>query len=74
MLSNLIQDIGLSLILSSDIGKQLLHIPVEDGAQICVDAQAENCLIVSRTVHFPAAGEAGEVVRTLASEVRTVGG
>ena len=36
------------LVLGGDVDEELLHVPVEDAAQVGLDAQRQDCLVVTR--------------------------
>ena len=43
---HLVEHVGVRLVLGGDVHEELLHVPVEDGAEVGVDAEREDRLVV----------------------------
>ena len=43
---DLVEHVGVRLVLGGDVDEELLHVPVEDGAEVGVDAEREDRLVV----------------------------
>ena len=54
--------IGLGLILCRHVHKELLHVPVENGAQVGVNAEVEDGLIMPRAIDLAPARQLAHVL------------
>ena len=44
--NHLVEHVGVRLVLGGDVHEELLHVPVEDGAEVGIDAEREDRLVV----------------------------